>query len=203
VSSRAREGRPGRGAAGVLRVAAAAALVALAGFAAAAASPDPEAKARRDRFQSRFLGQPAPDFALVDLKGKTVRLKDLRGKVVLLNFWYSACLPCRKETPDLITLHRLHADQGLALLGINLDDIIIPDAGGKELLRFLKEFGVPYPVLLSDLKTFEAYGEIPVQPISFLVDRQGKVARVFWGAYPGPVFERAIAPYLGASPSRP
>ena len=62
---------------------------------------------------------------------------------------------------------------------------------------------MPYPVLLADLKTFEAYGEIPVQPISFLVDRDGKVARVFWGAYPGAVFEQALVPYLAAKAPRP
>ena len=51
-----------------------------------AATANPQ-KERRDKFQSRFLGQPAPDFTLVDVKGKSVRLRDLRGKVVLLNFW--------------------------------------------------------------------------------------------------------------------
>jgi cytochrome c biogenesis protein CcmG/thiol:disulfide interchange protein DsbE len=152
----------------------------------------------RQRYAQRYVGHPAPDFSLSDLKGNTVRLSQARGKVVLLNFWYSACPPCRRETPDLITLHRLYAKSGLEILGVNLDDILIPEAGHDSLGRFLKEFQPPYPVLLGDNTVFENYGEVPVQPISFLIDRQGNVAHVFWGAYPGTVFEKTLRPYLEA-----
>ncbi len=148
------------------------------------------------QFQTRFVGKPAPAFALKDLKGKLVRLADERGKVLLLNFWYSSCPPCRKETPDLATLHRMYQARGFEVLGINLDAILIPQSTGSELQRFVKEFSLPYPVLVADPNVFEAYGSIPVQPISFLVDRGGMVARVFWGAFPGGFLERAIAPYL-------
>lgn len=162
------------------------------------------------QFQARFVGKPAPAFALKDMNGRTVRLADEHGKVLLLNFWYSSCPPCRKETPELATLHRLYQARGFEVLGINLDRILIPQSTGAELQRFVKEFSLPYPVLVADPKVFEAYGSVPVQPISFLVDRGGMVARLFWGAFPGAYLERAIAPYLrdpgspaGPEPARP
>ncbi len=166
----------------------------------AGAGPDTPVNPRRDAYKARFAGKPAPDFTLQDFQGHDVRLSALRGRVVLLNFWYSSCLPCRHETPDLITLHRLYGKQGLVILGMNLDDLMIPTEGHGPLGAFLKEFPVPYPVVMVDNKTYETYGGIPVQPISFLVDRNGTIVNVFWGAFPGPVFEKTIKPYLAPSP---
>jgi thiol-disulfide isomerase/thioredoxin len=166
----------------------------------AGAGPDTPVNPRRDAYKARFDGQPAADFKLSDIQGHDVRLSALRGRVVLLNFWFSGCLPCRHETPDLITLHRLYAKQGLEILAMNLDDIMIPAEGHGPLGAFLKEFPVPYPVVMVDNKTFDAYGDIPVQPISFLVDRSGTIVHVFWGAFPGPVFEKTIKPYLAPPP---
>jgi cytochrome c biogenesis protein CcmG/thiol:disulfide interchange protein DsbE len=161
-----------------------------------AATPGPHAW-MREGYIARFTGKPAPDFALRDLHGALHRLSALRGKVVLLNFWYSSCVPCRRETPDLIALHGRLGDRGLAILGINMDDVMMPQAAGRERDRFLAAFSIPYPVLVADQKVMGDYGEIPVQPISFLVDPAGRVARVFWGAFPGEVYERAIRPLLG------
>lgn len=168
--------------------------------ASAGAGPDTPVNPRRDAYKARFAGKPAADFTLSDTQGHDVRLSTLRGRVVLLNFWYSGCLPCRHETPDLITLHRLYGKQGLEILGMNLDDVMIPAEGHGPLAAFLKEFPVTYPVVMVDNKTYEAYGGIPVQPISFLVDRNGTIVHVFWGAFPGPVFEKTIKPYLAPPP---
>jgi cytochrome c biogenesis protein CcmG, thiol:disulfide interchange protein DsbE len=150
----------------------------------------------RRPFQERFQGHPAPPFTLPDLQGREVSLRAYRGRVVLLNFWYSSCPPCRKETPDLVTLDREHRKEGLAVLGINLDSVLIPQFKGQMLQSFLRAYPIDYPVLIADGKVFEDYGRIPVQPISFLVDRDGTVARVFWGAFPRAVYEQAIRPYL-------
>jgi peroxiredoxin len=150
----------------------------------------------RARLVERFTGRPAPSFRLQDTEGREVTLERFRGKVVLINFWFSACLPCREETPDLIALYRLHRDRGLVVLGINTDRLTMPDAGGEPMRRFLETYRIPYPVLLADHAMYRAYGNSPVQPISFLIDRQGKVVQVFWGARPGAVFERAVRPLL-------
>jgi len=153
----------------------------------------------RERYQKRFTGKPAPDFSLYDLGGRTISLSKERGNVVLLNFWYSSCVPCRRETPDLATLFRTYSPHGFKILGINLDDLLIPDAGGASLKVFLQEFQPPYPILLGSNEVMEAYGGVPVQPISFLIDRRGTVSKVFWGAYPGAVFEQAIRAQLEGS----
>lgn len=181
----------------VPRAAAGLAAAILAAAAAAAASPTP----LKDAYLQRFLGKPAPPFALKDVGGRTVRLSDFRGKVLLLNFWYSACFPCRAETPDLIALHRAHGPRGLVVLGINTDDLVMPEDQGRMLRRFIDTFEIPYPVLLADRKMWEDYGKTPVAPITLLVDRQGTVAQVFWGASRGPAFERALRPYLEARAS--
>jgi peroxiredoxin len=163
----------------------------------AAAAPSP----LRDAYLKRFLGRPAPPFALKDVRGSEVKLSDYRGKVVLLNFWHSACFPCRAETPDLITLYRAHRNRGLVVLGINTDPLIMPDDQGKMLRTFLDTFNIPYPVLMGDRKVFEDYGRTPIAPITLLVDRQGTIAQVFWGATPGPKFETSVRPYLEARAS--
>ncbi len=175
-------------------------VAALAGLAlapATAPTPGPHAGLRVSYIES-FTGKRAPLFTLKDLQGKMVKLSALRGKVVLLNFWYSTCLPCRNETPDLITLHSQYKDDGLVILGINLDDVMIPQMQGRELTKFLMNYPIPYPVLKGDKKIVDDYRGVPVQPVSFLLDRAGIVTRVFWGAYPGSIYERAVRPLLEA-----
>lgn len=194
-----------------MRAARAASLLILA--AALAAAPPPGALAQapppstpgalRDAFRNRYVGKPAPPFALKDLKGRTVRLAEYRGKVVLLNFWFSGCGPCRVETPDLMKLYVLYKDKGLAVLGINLDAVMIPQDQGRQLKEFLAAYRLPYPVLLGDARTYQDYGGVPVQPISLLLDRDLTVIRLFWGAFPGATYERAIRPYLAGPVTRP
>ena len=191
---------------GASRSGAAALLAAALAIAAAAAPPPARAQrgAVREAYRGRFLGRPAPDFVLGDLAGRSVKLSEMRGRVVLLNFWYSNCPPCRKEMPELARLHERYGSKGLVVLGLNLDAIFMPQAGDSELRKFLSAVTIPYPVLLADEAVFEAYGRVPVQPTSFLVDRKGDVVEVFWGAYPGITFENAIRARLdrGAAAQR-
>lgn len=168
------------------------------------ASPGPGQRGEfRAKFFERYLGRPAPPFTLKDLEGRAVSLSGFRGKVVLLNFWFSTCLPCRTETPDLIKLYNLYKDRGLVVLGINTDRLVMAEDREQLLEKFLRIFRVPYPVLMADLKMYRDYGSAPVQPISFLVDRGGKVAQIFWGAYPGAAFEQAVRPHLSAASGDP
>jgi peroxiredoxin len=152
----------------------------------------------KDAYLKRFVGKPAPPLVLKDMKGAPVRLSDYRGRVVLLNFWYSACFPCRMETPDLIALYQAYKDRGLVVLGINTDPLIMPEDGGGMLRRFIDTYKIPYPVLVADRKVYDDYGRAPIAPVTLLVDRQGSIARVFWGATRGPVFESSVRPYLEA-----
>ncbi len=144
---------------------------------AADASPTP----LKDAYLKRFLGQPAPPFSVKDMAGRPVSLSAYRGKVVLLNFWYSACFPCRQETPDLIALYKAHKDRGLVIR------------------KFVETYEIPSPVLIADRKMYDDYGRIPIAPVTHLIDREGKIARIFWGAFPGPAYESALKPYLEAA----
>lgn len=158
------------------------------------ASPTP----LKDAYLKRFLGRPAPPFSLKDMAGRPVSLATYRGKVVLLNFWYSACFPCRQETPDLIALYKAHKDRGLVILGINTDTILMPDDPGTMLKKFVETYEIPYPVLIADRRMYDDYGRIPIAPVTHLIDRDGKIARIFWGAFPGGAYESVLKTYLEA-----
>lgn len=113
---------------------------------------------------------PAPDFTLETLDGKSVRLADLRGKAVLLNFWATWCGPCKIETPWLVELQNQYGSQGLQVIGVAMDD-----SGKEEIAKFAKDMGVNYPVLLGKEAVGDAYGGVPALPESFFIGRDGKI----------------------------
>ncbi len=108
------------------------------------------------------------DFTLADLQGKTWTLSDLKGKVVIVNFWATWCPPCVKEIPDLQELYERFKGQGLVVLGIADDD---PDT----LKKFVAERKVPYPVLPDvDRKVNTAF-DLAGLPVSLVYDREGRL----------------------------
>jgi peroxiredoxin len=120
-------------------------------------------------------GDTAPDFTLQTLDGKTMRLSDLRGQAVLLNFWATWCAPCKIEMPWFVELQKQYGSQGFQIVGVAMDD-----ASPKEIAGFAKEMGVNYPVLLGKESVGDAYGGVQFLPENFYIDRNGKlVARAF------------------------
>ncbi len=116
---------------------------------------------------SSKLSGAAPDFTLKSRGGSNVRLAELRGQVVLVNFWASWCGPCREEMPKLEDLHNTYKDLGFSLLGINLDQT--PELSKK----LLKNIKVTFPVLYDpENKISEAYN-VEAMPSTFLIDRNG------------------------------
>jgi len=113
---------------------------------------------------------PAPDFTLESLDGKNMRLSDLRGKAVLLNFWATWCGPCKIETPWLVELQNQYGSQGLQVVGVAMDD-----SGKEDIAKFAKDMGVNYPVLLGKEAVGDAYGGVPALPESFFIGRDGKI----------------------------
>jgi len=107
--------------------------------------------------------------------GSTLRAEDFRGSVLVVNFWYAACPPCRAEAPDLAELATVYADQGVRFLGVNVFD----NASGAQ--SFEKSFDIPYPSIL-DADTGELRlafaSDLPPSgiPTTFIVDRDGRVA---------------------------
>jgi thiol-disulfide isomerase/thioredoxin len=110
----------------------------------------------------------APDFTLESLSGKRLSLKDLRGKVVFLNFWATWCVPCRDEMPLMEALHREFKNQGLAVVAVNFRE-------DKEAVRrFFDELGLSFdPMLDVDGEVSEQYGAFSL-PLTYLIDRDGR-----------------------------
>jgi cytochrome c biogenesis protein CcmG/thiol:disulfide interchange protein DsbE len=114
----------------------------------------------------------APDFTLTTFDGQTMRLSDLRGQVVVLNFWASWCGPCREEAPALEAVWRDYQDRGVTVLGVAFADLD-PDS-----VAFLQEFGVTYPngPDTGTVISKEQY-HIKGVPETFIIDQQGEVAQ--------------------------
>ena len=112
----------------------------------------------------------APDFTLESLDGKSMRLSDLRGKAVLLNFWATWCGPCKIEMPWFVEFQNQYGAQGLQIVGVAMDD-----SGKDDIAKFAKDMGVNYPVLMGKEAVSDAYGGVPALPESFFIGRDGKI----------------------------
>jgi thiol-disulfide isomerase/thioredoxin len=122
-----------------------------------------------------LIGNLAPDFDLQTLDGKNLKLSDLRGKAVLLNFWATYCGPCKIEMPWFVELQKQYGPEGFQIVGVAMDD-----ASTDEIAKFAKEMGVNYPILIGKDSVAESYGGVSVLPTTFFVDRDGKlIAREF------------------------
>ncbi len=136
----------------------------------------------------------APHFALKNLKGNTLDLEDLRGKVVLLNFFATWCPPCRQEIPDFVRLYEKFKDKGLEIVGIALDM-----QGVEVLTPFVRHFKISYPVLLGTRKVVMDYGGIEGIPTTFFIDRNGFIVEHFVGLRPAMILEKTITELINKS----
>lgn len=116
-------------------------------------------------------GKPAPDFELQTLEGETVRLSDYQGQKIVLNFWASWCVPCKKEMPEMQNYYEeLATEADVEVLAVNLTD---QDSGIDEIEEFVEDYEVTFPVLLdSQGKVREIYGVLSI-PTTFLVNEEG------------------------------
>ena len=131
--------------------------------------------------------RPAPAFALETLEGDTVRLAELRGQVVLLNFWATWCAPCRVEMPWFEQLHRERAADGLVIVGA------FTDVGTPDLVRsFLAERSITYPIGQATPSLRRAFGGVRGLPTSFLIDRQGRIRHSVTGIFAEPALRAAV-----------
>ena len=133
----------------------------------------------------------APDFALKDADGKTVRLSDYKGKVVLLDFWATYCGPCKIEIPWFMDFERKHKDQGFSVLGVSMDD-----DGWDAVKPFVNDVGINYRIMVGNDSTADMFGGIEALPTTFLIDRDGKIAAVHVGLTSKSDFENAIEQLL-------
>jgi thiol-disulfide isomerase/thioredoxin len=123
----------------------------------------------------QLIGRVAPDFELPALDGRKLKLSDLRGKAVLLNFWATYCGPCKIEMPWFVELQKEYGPQGFQIVGVAMDD-----ASTEEIAKFAKQMGVNYPIVLGQESVGQSYGGVGVLPTTFFLDRDGKlIAREF------------------------
>jgi len=133
--------------------------------------------------KGKLIGNLAPDFELATLEGKTVKLSDLRGKAVLLNFWATYCEPCKVEMPWFVELQNEYGPQGFQIIGVAMDD-----ASTEDIAKFAKDMGVNYPILIGKDSVAESYGGVSVLPTTFFVDRDGKLIHREFGLQSRSVF---------------
>jgi peroxiredoxin len=141
---------------------------------------------------SALRGSVAPDFALQSLDGKTIHLSDYKGKAVLLNFWATWCQPCKIEMPWFTDLQKKYGPEGLAVIGVAMDD-----AGPEDIGKFAKELHVEYPILLGKESVGEAYGGLQFLPATFYIDRNGKIIDRVFGLKSRAEIEENIKKALG------
>ncbi len=122
-------------------------------------------------------GKQAPDFQLMDLRGRAVHLSDLRGKAVVLNFWATWCPPCKIEMPWFVDLQKQYGPEGVQIVGVAMDEGNAHDTVAK----FAKDMGLNYTVLLGNDKIADQYGGVDALPTTYYIGRDGKIVSRVYG----------------------
>ena len=133
----------------------------------------------------------APALQLKDIQGKPLRLEDYRGKVVLVNFWATWCVPCRTEIPDLIKWQRDYRSRGLQVVGI-----AYPPETLAEVRRFAREKKVNYPLALGTKETKLLFTQSETLPMTVVIDSEGYVRDVIEGIVFPDEFDQKIKALL-------
>lgn len=135
----------------------------------------------------------APNFTLTDLDGRAIELAQLKGKVVLLNFWATWCGPCRVEIPWFVEFQKQYGGQGFTILGVLVQDS--PEAAR----RFSSDFKMNYPVAVGDSRVAETYGVFGL-PTTVMIGRDGRIYSKHTGLTAREIFEEEIKELLAAGP---
>jgi len=127
----------------------------------------------------------APDFTLKDLSGNSVSLQQYRGKVVLLDFWATWCVPCRYSIPELVELQDKYRDQGLVVIGISVDSPL--EVNNNYISAFKEKYKVNYTILRADQETTVKYfgNRNYAIPTMFFINRDGMIVNKRMGFIPG------------------
>ena len=116
--------------------------------------------------------EPAPQFSVRAFDGKVVRLSDLRGHPVVLDFWATWCAPCKASMPHLTELQERYRERGLVVIGLSVDD-----GGVQKVKKFAERLGVGFRLAMADDKVLDSYGPIRAIPTTFFINRKGEVVR--------------------------
>ena len=135
----------------------------------------------------------APDFSLKDATGKTIKLSDFRGNVVLLNFWATWCGPCQIEIPWFIDFQKDYKDRKFAVLGVSMDD-----DGWKSVKPYIEQRKINYQIVVGTEETSQLYGGIDSLPTTFIIDRGGRIAAAHTGLVSKSEYKDEIVKLLDA-----
>jgi len=133
----------------------------------------------------------APALALKDLNGKTVKLSDFKGKIVLINFWATWCVPCAAEMPELVKWQEQYKADGLQIIGITY-----PPTAVAKVRRFVGQNKINYPILFGSKATKKLFDPTYTLPITVIIDRRGNVIDRIDGVIFADEFETKIKPLL-------
>jgi peroxiredoxin len=161
----------------------------------AGCGPGPDAV--RAAVKAEGSRNPAPEFSLKDSDGKTVKLSDYKGRVVLLNFWATWCGPCKIEIPWFVEFEQNYRDKGFAVLGVSMDE-----EGWAAVKPYLTDHKVNYRVVIGDDMTAQKYGGVESLPTSFVIDRDGRIANTHVGLVSKKVYQDDIAQLLAEKAGR-
>jgi len=145
----------------------------------------PEGRLAQGGVSTPRKGFQAPDFALADINGNSIRLSDLRGQPVVINLWASWCQPCRAEMPALQRIYSEYQPQGLNLLGVNAtsqDDLAAARA-------FTEDLGLTFPILYDNQGSVARLYALSALPTTFFIDHAGVIREVVIG---GPMSEALL-----------
>ena len=138
-----------------------------------------------------------PDAEFKTLDGEPYRVSDLRGRVVLLNFWATWCTPCRGEIPHFNEMQREHGERGLAIVGVTSDPADTP----AKIRSFQSEVTQEYTVLTGPGDTAARFGNGPGLPVTYIVDREGRVRHKIFGPRDRAGFDALVLPLLDEAPA--
>jgi thiol-disulfide isomerase/thioredoxin len=147
---------------------------------------------RRRRDDVRTAAEDTVDFTWINAGGIPSSLSDFRGNVVLINFWATWCIPCRKEIPDLISINTELSGNGLTIIGISVDDT--EDIARVDM--FIEDQEIPYINVLDDGRIAEHIGSIRAVPTTLIIDRDGTVQETIVGVRTKEQFMEKIKRYL-------
>ncbi|MED1129760.1 thiol-disulfide oxidoreductase ResA [Bacillus paralicheniformis] len=136
--------------------------------------------------ESVAVGEKAPNFSLEDVDGNRLKLEELKGKGVFLNFWGTWCEPCKREFPYMANQYKVFKDQGVEIVAVNVGE------SNLAVRNFMKDYGVNFPVVLDkDRQVLNAYDVTPL-PTTFLINPDGEIVKVVSGT----MTERMIHDYM-------
>ena len=129
--------------------------------------------------QAEVLEGKAPDFTLKSRSGENIKLSELRGDVVMINFWASWCAPCRQEMPLLEEMYKKYSDLGFVLLGVNVEE------DSSKAVELLRDVPVSFPILYDNKNEVTKLYKVVAMPSTVMVDRDGNMRYLHRGYLPG------------------